>query len=66
MLLNYEKAVKKEGGIKRPESNRIPNSGLRSCLNYMSNFIGSDQFHFFTRDWRVGHTFYWYPIPFYP
>ncbi|MGE7607419.1 hypothetical protein ACQKML_12490, partial [Peribacillus frigoritolerans] len=32
-----------EGKIKRPESDRIPNSGLRSCLNYMSNFIGSDQ-----------------------
>ncbi|MGE7610416.1 class I SAM-dependent methyltransferase, partial [Peribacillus frigoritolerans] len=31
------------GKIKRPESDRIPNSGLRSCLNYMSNFIGSDQ-----------------------
>ncbi|MGE6719756.1 hypothetical protein ACQKGD_20705, partial [Peribacillus frigoritolerans] len=32
------------GKIKRPESDTIPNSDLRNCLNYMSNFIGSDQF----------------------
>ena len=31
-----------EGKIKRPEPSRIPNSDLRSCLKYLSNFIGSD------------------------